>query len=53
MPLFDKYLLVGVKVLDFNDWCKAAELMKKGANLTLKGLEKIRQIKMRMNRRRN
>jgi len=50
IPLFEKYSIMGIKALDFSDFCKVAELMKNKAHLTFDGLEKIRQIKMEMNR---
>ena len=33
IPFFKKYLILGVKALDFADFCKAAELMKNKAHL--------------------
>jgi hypothetical protein len=30
IPLFDKYSLLGVKLLDYFDWCKFAKLMTEG-----------------------
>jgi len=50
IPLFEKYPIVGVKALDFSDFCKVAELMKNKAHLTIEGLEDIRLIKAGMNR---
>ena len=50
IPFFKKYPILGVKALDFADFCKAAELMKNKAHLTKDGLEKIRKIKAGMNR---
>lgn len=32
IPLFKKYSIIGVKALDFEDWCKAAEIMKAKGN---------------------
>jgi len=52
IPLFNKHPILGVKSLDFADFCEAAELMKQGAHLTREGLEKIRLIKARMNKKR-
>ena len=34
IPLFNKYPLLGVKYLDFLDWCKIANLMSEGKHLT-------------------
>ena len=53
IPFFKKYPILGVKALDFADFCKAAELMKNKAHLTKDGLEQIRKIKAGMNRGRN
>ena len=50
IPFFNKYPILGIKSLDFKDFCKAAESMNKGTHLTLEGLEKIRNIKSNMNR---
>jgi hypothetical protein len=36
--------------LDFQDFCKVAELVNKKAHLTLKGLEEIKLIKSKMNK---
>ena len=49
IPFFKKYPIEGVKALDFADWCKAAELMRKKKHLTVEGLEQIRKIKAGMN----
>ena len=50
LPLFNKYNILGVKSLDFQDWCKAAELVENKDHLTQEGLEQIRKIKSGMNR---
>jgi len=52
IPFFHKYSIVGVKALDFADFCLVAELMKNKAHLTLEGLDQIRQIKAGMNNER-
>ena len=49
IPLFLKYPILCVKAIDFEDWCKAAELMKQKKHLTLEGLEEIKKIKAGMN----
>ena len=49
IPFYKKYPILGVKLKDFEDFCKAAELMKNKAHLTKDGLEKIRKIKAVMN----
>ena len=53
IPFFKKYPILGVKALDFADWCKVAELMKEKKHLTQEGLEEIKQIKAGMNTDRN
>lgn len=52
IPMLHKYKIGGIKLLDFQDFCEAAELNNKKAHLTLEGLEQIRVIKFRMNRKR-
>lgn len=49
IPFFVKYPIVGQKLLDFQDFCKVAELMKEKAHITNEGLNEIRKIKARMN----
>ena len=49
IPFFNKYKLFGVKLKDFEDWCKAAKLIKNKAHLTTSGLEEIRKLKAGMN----
>ena len=49
IPFFQKYPIVGVKGLDFADWCEVAEMMKDKKHLTAEGLDKIKKIKARMN----
>jgi len=43
IPFFVKYPIIGVKSLDFDDWCKVAELMKEKKHLTNEGLTQIRK----------
>ena len=50
IPFFKKYPILGMKALDFDDWCKVAELMKNKMHLTAEGLEEIRKIKAGMNK---
>jgi hypothetical protein len=45
IPLFNKYKIIGVKLLDYLDFCLAAKLVNKKAHLTLEGLEEIKKIK--------
>ena len=40
---------MGKKILDFEEFCKVAELMQNKAHLTQLGLEAIRKIKAGMN----
>ncbi|CAG8976696.1 hypothetical protein HYALB_00008447 [Hymenoscyphus albidus] len=46
VPLFKQNPILGVKSLDFVDWClrRAAELIKLKAHLTPEGLEQIQSI---------
>jgi len=50
LPLFSNYPLKTLKILDFQDFKKVAELIEKKEHLTLEGIEKIRKIKEGMNR---
>jgi hypothetical protein len=52
IPLFNEYKIRGVKNLDFQDFCKIAEIIYKKAHLTLEGLKEIRKIKFNMNKER-
>lgn len=52
IPFFKKYGIKGIKSLDFQDFCLAAELVNKKAHLTLEVVEEIRKIKSRMNKAR-
>lgn len=52
IPLFNKYKIIGIKSLDYLDFCLAGELINKKDHLTKEGLEKIRKIKFNMNRNR-
>lgn len=52
IPFFKNYQIIGVKAKDFDDWCKAAELVKIKAHLTEDGLNKICEIQKGMNSRR-
>jgi len=49
IPFFKKYPIIGVKALDFNDFCQVADLMKDGKHLTQQGLDQIHKIKAGMN----
>jgi len=48
IPLFEKYPILGVKQLDYLDFCKVAKLMKEGSHLTREGLDLFRKIKTGM-----
>ena len=52
IPFFNKYSIIGVKLLDYLDWCKVVKLMENKSHLTKEGLEKIRGIKNGMNKSR-
>lgn len=51
IPTLKNYPL-GVKSLDFDDWCLVARIMKDKKHLTPEGLAEIKQIKARMNKQR-
>ena len=50
IPLFNKYNIKGVKSLDFQDFCKVANLINKKAHLTIAGSKEISKIKLNMNK---
>jgi hypothetical protein len=50
IPLFNEHSIQGVKALDFQDFCKIAKLVNEKAHLTLAGSEKVREIKLNMNK---
>lgn len=49
IPFFKKYKISSMKILDFEDFCKVAELMHKNEHKTLEGINKIIKIKANMN----
>jgi hypothetical protein len=49
IPFFAKYRIIGVKEKNFEDFTKVVEMVNKKDHLTSEGLEKIREIKSRMN----
>jgi len=51
--MFQSVKIQGVKQLDFQDFCKVANLMSEKKHLTIEGLESIRLIKSKMNQGRN
>lgn len=50
IPFFDKNSLLGVKQLDYQDFCKIANMIKEKEHLTEEGKLKIYKIKAGMNR---
>jgi len=52
IPFFAKYPLQSVKVKDFLDFCKVANIMKEKGHLNIEGLNLIRKLKEGMNTRR-
>jgi hypothetical protein len=50
LPFFDKYPILGVKAQDFKDWAKIAEMIQTKVHLTKEGFDKIRTIKVGMNK---
>ena len=49
IPFFIKYPILGIKALDFKDFCSLAELISNKAHYTEEGLNKIISIKANMN----
>jgi hypothetical protein len=49
IPFFIKYPILGIKALDFKDFCSLAELICNKAHYTEEGLDKIISIKANMN----
>ena len=50
IPFFQEYPIIGVKNLDYLEFCKVAKLMKEGCHLTEEGLNEIKLIKNGMNK---
>lgn len=50
IPFFNQYKILGIKRQDFEDWSKAAELIKNKAHLTTDGLKEILKIKSGINK---
>lgn len=50
IPFFTKHPIIGVKSLDFSDWCKVALLINNKSHLTKEGFKEICQIKAGMNK---
>jgi len=53
IPFFEKYLIVGIKSLDFADFKQVADMVKSKEHLTPEGLQKILKIKSNMNQNRS
>ena len=49
IPFFKKYPILGVKNLDFQDWCTISKLIEDKQHLTNEGMETIKKIKSGMN----
>lgn len=49
IPFFTNYPLESSKLLNFQDFCKACDLIKEKAHLTEEGIAKIKKIKSGMN----
>ena len=45
IPFFIKYPIVGQKLLDFQDFCRVANLMNENAHLTLEGINIILHLR--------
>jgi hypothetical protein len=50
IPFYLDYPIMGIKAKDFQLWCEVSKLMFKKEHLTLEGLEKIREIKVIINK---
>nr|YP_010835458.1 hypothetical protein QLP32_mgp32 [Perenniporia fraxinea]WFS78691.1 hypothetical protein [Perenniporia fraxinea] len=49
IPFFNQYPILGIKHLDYLDWCKISNLIASGSHKTNEGIEEIRKIKSGMN----
>lgn len=52
IPFFKKYPIIGVKSLDYSDFCKVVDIIRVKKHLTQKGLAEIEKIKSGMNTKR-
>lgn len=50
LPFFSKYPILGVKAQDFKDWAKIAEMVQNKIHLTKEGFDRVRKIKVGMNK---
>lgn len=53
LPFFQKYPNQGVKLLDYLDFVSVIEIIKNKRHLTQTGLDEIRKINSRMNKKRS
>lgn len=49
IPFFNRYPIIGLKHLDYLDWCQISNLIASGSHRTIEGLEEIRKLKSGMN----
>lgn len=52
IPFFQEHKIQGVKFLDYEDWCKAADIIKTKAHLTTEGMNELRKLQRGMNSKR-
>ncbi|OAX31767.1 homing endonuclease, partial [Rhizopogon vinicolor AM-OR11-026] len=52
IPFFDKYPILGIKRLDFEDFKKVSQIVKSKKHLTPEGIKTILEIKSNMNQNR-
>ena len=50
IPFFQKYPLIGDKNKNFQDWCVAADILKRKEHLTQAGMENLNNLKKNMNK---
>ena len=53
VPFFEKHKLLSAKRVDFEQFRTVLLMMKRKQHLTLEGLEKIREIQLKMNRKKS
>jgi hypothetical protein len=53
IPFFDKYHILGVKALEYNDFKLVSNIVKNKEHLTIEGLNQIKQIQSSMNTKRS
>lgn len=53
IPFFLKHKIIGVKLEDYKDWCLIADMIQNQDHLSPEGLERIRLIKIGMNKGRS